>query len=144
MARKGQPSPIKPEQSFHGKGSSEQSSPTLSVSSPGLGASATRREHQSSRASSSAKRIKVSSVVPGVTITHLEAIGECVTGNETTPPQWFYSAINQIIAPILSRLTELEQRVTDLDTRQADLEARFSDHRTIFITRCYFKRIPFE
>ena len=126
MSRKVQQ--IKVDPSLHGSGSSGKSSPILSVSS--LSASAVRKEHSTARNQFPAKRMRV---IPGVTITHLEAIGDNSQGIEA--PQWFYPAVNQMLAPIFSRLTDLEQRIADLDARNLDLEARFSDHKTIYIAR---------
>ncbi len=82
--------------------------------------------------SQAGKRPKPSS---GVTITHIDAVPESASAAPAGYPSWFYPAVNQIVAPLISKLSELEQRVLNLDARQLDLDARFSDHKTMFITR---------
>jgi hypothetical protein len=133
MARKGQPIQIKAEPSVLGTASSEQSSSVLLNTSSISSTSVDQKAHMAPRNQSAFKRMKAT---PGVTITHLDAIGEYAQGKDITP-HWLYPAVNQIVAPIFSKLTEIEQRISGLDARQADLEARLSDHKSIYIARLY-------
>ena len=115
----------------------EKATPTLTQVSSPSSVAGSRKENQSSHSSQAGKRQKPS---PGVTITHKDAVGENEDSAPIVPapagyPSWFYPAVNQIVAPLISKISELERRVSDLDARQLDSDARFSDHKTMFIAR---------
>jgi hypothetical protein len=121
------------------KSQSEKATPQLQVTSPSSSVAGSRKENQiqSSHSFQAGKRSKPS---PGVTITHMDAVGEKEEVAPVVPapagyPSWFYPAVDQIVAPLISKISELERRVSDLDARQLDSDARFSDHKTIFVAR---------